>query len=144
MGGRLHNAQIAFEYKHSGLLPQRRRLSKLIVFDIYNRSMHPGINRYHLILARAAILGDRCLIRKCIGRCCFWANPCSCQPAMPPLPSSRVSRAKPLSHVGVDYGGSFTILLSRRSSAVTQKAYLCLFVCFPRKQSRGNSVRSFH
>lgn len=49
---------------------------------------------------------------------------------MAPLPSPRISQVKAFSHVGVDYGGPFTLLLSRNRGAKTQYAYICLFVCF--------------
>lgn len=49
------------------------------------------------------------------------------------LPVLRVSQLKPFSCVGVDYGGPFPITLSKRRGSKTQKAYLCLFICFATK-----------
>ena len=46
------------------------------------------------------------------------------------LPADRVRYARPFLHVGVDYGGPFTIRLSKGRGKTTLKAYLALFVCF--------------
>nr|XP_023023541.1 uncharacterized protein LOC111511741 [Leptinotarsa decemlineata] len=45
------------------------------------------------------------------------------------LPFHRVSKLKPFSCVGIDYGGPYTISLGRYRGAKIDKAYICLFVC---------------
>ncbi|XP_044762078.1 uncharacterized protein LOC123319271 [Coccinella septempunctata] len=49
------------------------------------------------------------------------------------LPLPRISQVKPLLHSGVDYGGPFTIFMSRYRGAKKCKSYICLFVCMSTK-----------
>nr|XP_015836641.1 PREDICTED: uncharacterized protein LOC107398133 [Tribolium castaneum] len=49
------------------------------------------------------------------------------------LPSLRISQIKPFSCVGVDYGGPFKITLGRTRGSKSQKAYICVFLCFSTK-----------
>lgn len=46
------------------------------------------------------------------------------------LPASRITPSPPFSKTGVDYAGPFSIKISRNK---TDKAYLCVFVCFTTK-----------
>ncbi|XP_025990428.2 uncharacterized protein LOC113003767 [Solenopsis invicta] len=43
------------------------------------------------------------------------------------LPSTRTTTSRPFLNVGIDYGGPFVIKISRNK---TDKAYMCIFVCF--------------
>ncbi|XP_044751732.1 uncharacterized protein LOC123311726 [Coccinella septempunctata] len=49
------------------------------------------------------------------------------------LPLPRISQVKPFLHSGVDYGGPFTIFMSRYRGAKKCKSYICLFVCMSTK-----------
>lgn len=49
------------------------------------------------------------------------------------LPPARISQLKPFQNVGVDYGGPFNITIGKRRGIKSQKAYICLFVCFVTK-----------
>ncbi|XP_072392194.1 uncharacterized protein [Diabrotica undecimpunctata] len=49
------------------------------------------------------------------------------------LPDLRISKAKPFSCVGVDFGGPFLIRANKLKNAKRTKAYICLFVCFATK-----------
>ncbi|XP_026682248.1 uncharacterized protein LOC103513174 [Diaphorina citri] len=52
---------------------------------------------------------------------------------MADLPTARVAKERPFLNVGVDFGGPFLIKESSRRNARSQKAYLCLFICFTTK-----------
>ncbi|XP_072380727.1 uncharacterized protein [Diabrotica undecimpunctata] len=49
------------------------------------------------------------------------------------LPDLRISKAKPFSCVGVDFGGPFLIQANKLKNSKRMKAYICLFVCFATK-----------
>ena len=42
VGGRLRNADIAYEAKHPRLLPRSHRLTCLIIEHFHNENLHPG------------------------------------------------------------------------------------------------------
>ncbi len=46
------------------------------------------------------------------------------------LPLSRISLVKAFATVGVDFGGPYLVTLGRHRGIKSQKAYICLFVCF--------------
>lgn len=133
VGGRLLHSGLAFEAKYPALLPKNHRLSELLIGQVHREHLHPGVNTtLYLLQQNFWILSARTAIRKCLSKCirCFRTRPIPLEPPMGDLPAGRVSQAKPFSRVGVDYGGPFPILLSRRRGTKTSKAYLCLFVCF--------------
>lgn len=43
------------------------------------------------------------------------------------LPATRITNSRPFLNVGIDYGGPFIVKISRNK---TDKAYMCVFVCF--------------
>ncbi|KAG5862400.1 hypothetical protein JTB14_006607 [Gonioctena quinquepunctata] len=49
------------------------------------------------------------------------------------LPAQRINMAKPFSYVGGDYGGPFHITMGKGKGIKSQKAYICLFICFATK-----------
>lgn len=133
VGGRLLHSGLAFEAKYPALLPKNHRLSELLIEQVHREHLHPGVNTtLYLLQQNFWIVSARTTIRKCLSKCirCFRTRPIPLEPPMGNLPVGRVSQAKPFSRVGVDYGGPFPILLSRRRGTKTSKAYLCLFVCF--------------
>lgn len=132
VGGRLVHSSLPFNQKHPILLIRKHRLTELIIQDIHDEHLHPGVQTLHYLLRQNFwILNPKCAIRTVISRCykCFRVNPIAFQPPMGNLPHFRVSKLKPFSCVGVDFGGPFTITLGRYRGAKTYKSYLCLFVC---------------
>ncbi|XP_060861541.1 uncharacterized protein LOC132938620 [Metopolophium dirhodum] len=61
-------------------------------------------------------------------------RPKNVSPVMGNLPTFRVNRpSKCFENCGVDYAGPFMLKCSNRRNAATQKAYICVFVCFATK-----------
>lgn len=136
VGGRLANAPLPFDTRFPALLPSNSRLTTLLIEDCHITQLHAGIQTVQfLLIQRFWILNAKKIIRKVISKCvrCWKVNPSPYQPPMGNLPFSRVSQLKPFSHVGTDIGGPFTITMSKTRGAKTQKAYLCLFLCFATK-----------
>ncbi|KAL1447844.1 hypothetical protein WDU94_002711 [Cyamophila willieti] len=49
------------------------------------------------------------------------------------LPKARVNESKPFVHTGTDYTGSINVTMGRRRGVLSQKAYICIFVCLTTK-----------
>lgn len=136
VGRRLIHSTLDYDHKHPILLPCKHRLTDLVIEDAHRKHVHPGLQTLHFLLAQNFwILSPRRAIRHVISKClkCFRIRPVSVEPLMGNLPRPRVTQLKPFQCVGVDYGGPFFITLGRHRGAKSQKAYLCLFVCFSTK-----------
>ncbi|XP_076382761.1 uncharacterized protein LOC143260621 [Megalopta genalis] len=135
VGGRLSNAPIDYDQKHSIILPPKHPLTDLIIKCEHHRLLHAGCQavltslqtRYWLVSAKHNVKRN---IRKCVR--CFKTNPLSQTYQMSQLPASRVTPARPFFTCGVDYTGPF-FTKERTRSKVTVKAYLCILVCFVTK-----------
>ncbi|XP_077276985.1 uncharacterized protein LOC143905440 [Temnothorax americanus] len=118
VGGRLIHSGLAYETKHPILLPNKHRLTDLIIEREHRANLHPGRRTLQYLLAQQFwILGVHRAIRRVLSACykCFRANPRPSQPLMAELPVDRVSQVKPFSVSGVDFAGPFT-LVTRRSA----------------------------
>lgn len=136
VGGRLTNANIAYEQKHPILLPSNHRLTDLLVTQYHLRYLHPSPRTLQSILGqRFWILSARRVVRRITSKCvrCFRCKPTNQNPIMGDLPSERVSPLKPFATSGVDYGGPFHITPYKMRGCKSVKAYLCLFICFSTK-----------
>ncbi|XP_024877401.1 uncharacterized protein LOC112458175 [Temnothorax curvispinosus] len=103
VGGRLVHLGLAFEAKHPVLLPNKHRLTDLVVEHVHRARLHPGRRTLQYLLAqRFWILGFHRVIRRVLSRCykCFRANPHATQPIMATLPAEKVSQVKPFSISG--------------------------------------------
>lgn len=132
VGGRLVHSGLSYDQKFPALLPQKNRLTELIIEQIHKDNFHPGLQTLQFLISqRFWILSARRAIRRSLSQClkCYRLNPTPVQPFMGNLPSFRVSQAKPFSVVGVDYGGPFMVTMGKSRGIKAQKAYLCLFVC---------------
>ncbi|XP_011858336.1 PREDICTED: uncharacterized protein LOC105555899 [Vollenhovia emeryi] len=68
------------------------------------------------------------ILHKCLT--CYRFSALPLKQLMGSLPASRITPLPPFAKTGVDYAGPFTIRISRNK---TDKAYLCIFVCFVTK-----------
>lgn len=136
VGGRLYFSGLSYDHKYPAILPRNHRLTELIIEYTHSQNLHVGLQTLHFLLSQKFwILSPRRTIRHVLSKCikCFRAKPTSQIPYMGDLPSQRVTQLKPFQCVGVDYAGPFSISLSKHRGVKTQKAYLCLFVCFATK-----------
>lgn len=136
VGGRLSHSGLLYDQKHPAILPRNHRLTYLIIEEVHEKHMHPGMQTLQfLLLQNFWVLAPRRAIRHVLSKClrCFRVRPQPFQPPMGDLPSIRVNQIKPFEIVGVDFGGPFNVTLSRVKGAKVHKAYLCLFVCFTTK-----------
>ena len=116
VGGRLSQASIQEEAKHPVILPQKHKVSELIVSE-YHDSAHLGTEwTLSLISKNSWIVQCRSLIKQ-VQRSCV---PCKRLYVAPPsqkmtdLPAERVSGGcPPFTHVGVDIFGPFFVKQGR-------------------------------
>jgi hypothetical protein len=133
VGGRLAYSKLSFNNKHPILLPRSHRLTELIIETTHKENLHPGLKTLHYLLVQNYwILSPFRAIKHVLSRCfkCFRTKPSSLEPLMGNLPPARISQTKAFQYTGIDFGGPFTITLGKTRGAKTQKAYVCLFVCF--------------
>lgn len=136
VGGRLKNASLNFKQKHPILLPNKHRLSELVVRHEHIRNFHSGCQatlssvRQQFWPLRGKSL-VKAIIRKCIP--CFRSNPRPLSAQMGDLPSSRVVPSYPFCNTGVDYAGPFLLKDSKFRNKKILKCYICVFVCMTTK-----------
>ncbi|XP_077270169.1 uncharacterized protein LOC143901618 [Temnothorax americanus] len=134
--GRLRHANLRSDVKHPWLLPQRSKLTELIIEHEHRKLMHAGPEatlaamqlRYWSLKARGTI---RKVLRRCIR--CFKAKPKFSEQLMGDLPTHRVVPSKPFSHTGVDFCGPIYVREGSRRNAKSAKAYVAVFVCMATK-----------
>ncbi|XP_011883579.1 PREDICTED: uncharacterized protein LOC105570748 [Vollenhovia emeryi] len=133
VGGRLQEAPLDYDQRHPIILPKDRHLTKLIVKEEHLKNLHAGTQtllaiirtRYWPISGKGTIKG---ILHKCLT--CYRFSALPLKQLMGGLPASRITPLPPFAKTGVDYAGPFTIRISRNK---TDKAYLCIFVCFVTK-----------
>ncbi|XP_064629237.1 uncharacterized protein LOC135488532 [Lineus longissimus] len=132
VGGRLQESDLPYAIRHPIILPPRNHITTLIVRRVHaDIGKHAkGVNavlgelrqRFWLVFGReeAKRVDIACVIctkqkKKAVGQ------------IMAPLPSHRVTiPIRAFARSGVDYGGPFTVKITRNTSA---KRWLCLFTC---------------
>lgn len=137
VGGRLKNADtIDVFQKHPVLLPPDSQFTRLVFLNEHEVTLHGGPQ---VMLARIRLrywpLNGRNIARKIMRQCvkCFKYKPIVVQPIMGDLPKSRVEPARAFSRCGVDFAGPVYVRSSLRRKSPTDKAYICLWVCFVTK-----------
>lgn len=129
VGGRLENAPIEYDEKHQLILPNRHRLTELIVSEEHELMGHVGKEHVLSGLRRSYwIVKGRAAVRRVIGTCfaCKRRNARRMDQVMANLPQDRVSPDNPpFTYVGIDYFGPISVR-QRRSQV---KRYGCLFTC---------------
>ena len=136
VGGRLQNSDFNYSLKHPIILAKSNPLSKLIILDAHENSLHGGItltmsivNRKFWIISGTQLANT--IIHKCLQ--CFKYSAKSSQQIMGNLPLVRLNISRPFKHSGVDYAGPLNIKSSTLRSTVITKGYICLFVCMVTK-----------
>ncbi|XP_011859045.1 PREDICTED: uncharacterized protein LOC105556561 [Vollenhovia emeryi] len=133
VGGRIVHSTLPYEAKHPALLPNKHRLTELIIERTHRTHLHVGRRATQYLLAQHFwILGVHQAIKRILSKCyrCFRANPRFVQPPMSALPSERVNPVKPFSITGIDYAGPFFVTNRRARRVTPYKVYVCLFICF--------------
>ena len=126
--GRLENSEFAAQTKYPILIP-KGQFARLIIADCHRDVLHAGVNH---TLSRVRyeywIPQGRSMVKSFISRCytCkrHHGGPYRA-PEVPPLPTARVSKSQPFSHVGLDYFGPLYI----KNQSSSQKAWVCLITC---------------
>lgn len=130
VGERLQEASLDYEQKHPIILPKNHHLTSLIVREEHLKNLHAGTQTLMAIIRmRYWPIAGRSGIRKVLHKCflCHRSRAAPLKQLMGKLPASRITPMPPFAETGVDYVGPFTIRVSRNK---TDKAYLCVFVCF--------------
>jgi hypothetical protein len=137
VGGRIRNANLAYNQKHSVLIPKNHNVTEAIIRHFHVKNLHSGTQstlasirqQYWPIAGRNKI---KQIIHKCIS--CFRAKPIIAQQKMGDLPVKRLEPARPFINSGLDYCGPILIKTHRgRGKQKTIKAYVCLFICLSTK-----------
>ncbi|XP_034944944.1 uncharacterized protein [Chelonus insularis] len=126
VGGRLANASLDQEAKHPAILPQKTHLSRLIIADAHERTLHGGTQAtLNLIRSSYWIIGGRLLVRSYIYHCmkCARLRGERAKQLMGRLPLSRITPARPFAVCGVDYAGPITLKTWKGRGAKTSKAF---------------------
>lgn len=132
VGGRLRNADIAFERKHPIILGNRNELTRLIVKNAHTETLHGGVQlMLAYIRSRYWIVRAKNVVKACIRQClvCAKHSATAKRQLMGDLPKERVTPATPFLHSGVDFAGQFQVLVSKGRGARTDKAYIAIFIC---------------
>jgi hypothetical protein len=133
VGGRIRNANLAYNQKHPVLIPKNHNVTEAIIRHFHVKNLHSGTQstlasirqQYWPIAGRNKI---KQIIHKCIS--CFRAKPIIAQQKMGDLPVKRLEPARPFINSGLDYCGPILIKTHRgRGKQKTIKAYVCLFIC---------------
>jgi hypothetical protein len=137
VGGRIRNANLAYNQKHPVLIPKNHNVTEAIIRHFHVKNLHSGTQstlasirqQYWPIAGRNKI---KQIIHKCIS--CFRAKPIIAQQKMGDLPVKRLEPARPFINSGLDYCGPILIKTHRgRGKQKTIKAYVCLFICLSTK-----------
>lgn len=135
VGGRLQNSDRPYDAKHPILLPYKNRIVELMVEHIHIEQLHIGPQGLLAIVRQQFWpLRGRQLAKKIVNKCyrCFRTEPRSLHQLMGNLPEDRVIRTRPFLNVGIDFLGPVTIHHKIKGKR-TDKAYVCVFVCFVTK-----------
>ncbi|XP_058983975.1 uncharacterized protein LOC131804796 [Musca domestica] len=136
VGGRLQNSNFPYDVKHPIILSKHNPLSKLIISDAHEKTLHGGVTLTMSFVNRKFwIVSGNQLAKRIIHTCikCFRYNSKTAQQIMGNLPKVRLTISRPFKHSGVDYAGPISIKNSNlRSSSIT-KGYICVFVCMVTK-----------
>jgi hypothetical protein len=137
VGGRIRNANLAYNQKHPVLIPKNHNVTEAIIRHFHVKNLHSGTQstlasirqQYWPIAGRNKI---KQIIHKCIS--CFRAKPIIAQQKMGDLQVKRLEPARPFINSGLDYCGPILIKTHRgRGKQKTIKAYVCLFICLSTK-----------
>ncbi|XP_075157800.1 uncharacterized protein LOC142231065 [Haematobia irritans] len=136
VGGRLQQGSLPYDMKHPMLLSKSNPLSRLIIEDAHEKTLHGGLAlTMSYVCRRFWILSGNQLAKTVIHNCmsCLRYSAKFCRQVMGNLPAVRLNVTRPFKHSGVDYAGPITIKNSSLSSSIMSKGYICLFICMVTK-----------
>lgn len=145
VGGRIPNADIAYEHKHPLLLPSKNNVVRLLIKREHLTMLHAGPQnvlasirqRYWPIDGLREVKG---VIKQCLTCFKFRARPATQK--MADLPKERLSVSRPFLNVGIDFGGPFLVKPSKLRHKTILKCYLCVFICMTTKAVHLEAVSS--
>ncbi|XP_076301924.1 uncharacterized protein LOC143220066 [Lasioglossum baleicum] len=132
VGGRLKHSLLDYDEKHPIIMPEKSKVTSLIIFYFHERLLHGGTQLTLSNLRRMYwIPRGRRAVRKHIHGClkCWRWRAKTSEQLMSDLPYSRVTPTRPFYHTGVDYAGPFNTKFSPGRGARTRKSYVSVFVC---------------
>ncbi|XP_063540322.1 uncharacterized protein LOC134749332 [Cydia strobilella] len=136
VGGRLENASDLEIAKHPIILPYDSHLTKLIVADAHERTLH-GDQRAMLNYLKSAywIVRAKDLVKQHIHKCvrCIRHKAKIQTQLMGALPPARVTPGRAFIRSGVDYAGPINLRTSKGRGHHSYKGYVCLFICMVTK-----------
>ena len=129
LGGRLQESNLSYDEKHPVILPKKSYITKRIIWQVHEESMHGGVNiiltlirqKYWVIQARQQI---KKIINKCI-KCRKLKGKSGMEP-FAPLPRDRVTMGCPFQVTGIDFAGPLYV---STENSDRKKVYIMLFTC---------------
>lgn len=132
VGGRLCNSNLSFAQKHPIVLPNKHKLTLIIIGYFHIKNFHVGPQSL-LCFVRQAFwpLSGRTLCRKVSHECivCFKNKPILSEQIMGNLPQERVTPTNPFNHTGVDFCGPFYVKYRNQRRGICNKIYVSIFIC---------------
>lgn len=133
VGGRLRHSLMPHDAKHPILLPRKHLLTKSIISEAHQRTLHGGAQLTLTVLRCTYWISDGRATVQAVTRSCIRCRRFSAAAApqqMGDLPASRVTSAPTFSRTGVDFCGPFLYRCSKERGIKTTKGYVAVFVCF--------------
>ncbi len=130
VGGRLERAKMPYEVRHPIILPQKHRLTELIIEQCHCLENHGGVD--HILASirqRFWIIRGRQEVKRMKGKCisCKREKAKTGLQLLSELPVERLTPFQPaFYHTSVDYFGPYNVCLTRNTTA---KRYGVLFAC---------------
>lgn len=137
VGGRLVNArELTDAARCPAIIPRRSDLSRLLVQDAHERTLHGGPMLMLAYIRRQFWLIDgpnevRNHVRKCAT--CFRHTAKPTTQLMGALPPARVMPSRPFAHCALDYSGAILVRSAKGRGHHATKAYVAVFVCLATK-----------
>ena len=128
-GGRLENANLAYNCKYPILLPAKHRFTWLVIHRAHADVLHQGRQATTLHIRRSYWITQihtavKTYVYRCVTCKKVQGRPYR-TPITPPLQKWRVSQTAPFSVTGVDYTGEIWVT----ENGERRKVYICLFTC---------------
>ena len=130
VGGRLRQADMAFNKKHPALLPKEHPVTKALLLHLHQHTAHQGRgmlvstlrNNGFWIVGASRMAGS--LIHKCVT--CRKLRGTLCEQRMADLPRDRLENVAPFTSSGVDYFGPFIIKEGRKEIKRWGVVFTCM------------------
>lgn len=131
VGGRIERSELTYDQKFPCLIPHKSQLARLLILDLHSTHYHcgPEWTLYHLRMSGLYMIKGRRKVSEVLRTCVLcqrWKNSLLSQ-KMAPLPASRLRRAHPFQHIGLDFAGP-TIVQWHQGQRL--KAWIAIFTCF--------------